>query len=37
MIRILVKGKGKAVPIQVQIGPESSSRLGSQDFQTVGT
>jgi hypothetical protein len=31
------KGKGKAIPLQVWIGPECSSRLRLPDFNKIGT
>jgi len=32
-----VKGKGKAIPLQVWTGPEGSRRLRLPDFKTIGT
>jgi len=39
MIKLLrmVKGKGKAIPLQAWTGPESSRRLRLPDFNTIGT
>jgi hypothetical protein len=31
------KSKGKAIPLQVLIDPESSRRLRLLDFKTIGT
>ena len=33
----LLKGKGKAVPLQAWTGPEGSRRLRLPDFKTIGT
>jgi len=33
----VVKGKGKAVPLQAWTGPEGSRRLRCPDFKTFGT
>jgi len=33
----MVKGKGKAIPLQAWTGPEGSRRLRLPDFKTVGT
>jgi len=35
-LRVL-KGKGKAIPLQAWMGPEGSKRLRLPDFKTVGT
>jgi len=35
--RLQGKGKGKAIPLQVWIGPEGSRRLRLPDFKTIGT
>jgi hypothetical protein len=32
-----VKGKGKAIPLQVWTGPEGSRRLRLPDFKKIGT
>jgi hypothetical protein len=32
-----LKPKGKAIPLQVWTGPESSKRLRLPDFKTIGT
>jgi hypothetical protein len=32
-----VKGKGKAIPLQVWTGPEDSRRLRLPDFKIIGT
>jgi hypothetical protein len=34
---LLVKGKGKAIPLQALTDPEGSRRLRLPDFKTVGT
>ena len=34
---ILLKVKGKAIPLQAWTGPEGSRRLRLPDFKTVGT
>jgi len=36
-IIMVIKGKGKANPLQVWTGPESSRRLRLPDFKTIGT
>jgi hypothetical protein len=33
----IVKGKGKAIPLQAWTGPEGSRRLRFPDFKTIGT
>jgi len=33
---MLIKGKGKAVPLQVWSGPEGSKMFRFQDFMTTG-
>ena len=33
----LDRGKGKAIPLQLWIGPEGSRRLRLPDFKTIGT
>jgi hypothetical protein len=33
----IVKGKGKAIPLQAWTGPEGSRRLRLPDFKTIGT
>ena len=33
----VVKGKGKAIPLQALTGPEGSRRLRLPDFKTIGT
>jgi len=35
--RYMVKGKGKAIPLQAWTGPEGSGRLRLTDFKTIGT
>jgi hypothetical protein len=37
LIVMLVKGKGKAIPLQALTGPEGSSRLRLPDLKTIGT
>jgi len=32
----LLKGKGKAIPLQAWTGPEGSRRLRLQNFKTIG-
>jgi len=34
---VTLKGKGKAIPVQVCTDPEGSSRLRLPDFKTIGT
>jgi hypothetical protein len=34
---MMVKKKGKAIPLQAQTGPEASRRLRLPDFRTIGT
>jgi hypothetical protein len=34
---LAVKGKGRAMPLQVRTGPEGSRRLRLPDFKTIGT
>jgi hypothetical protein len=34
--KALVKGKGKAIPLQALTGPEDSRRLRLPDFKTIG-
>jgi hypothetical protein len=34
---VLVRGKGKAIPLQAWSGPEGSRRLRLPDFRTIGT
>ena len=36
-IHVKVKGRGKAVPVQIWTVPESSGRLRLPDFKTIGT
>jgi hypothetical protein len=36
-LNIMIKGKGKAIPLQAWTGPEVSKRLRLPDFKTVGT
>jgi len=33
----VLKGKGKAIPLQAWTGPEGSRRFSLPDFKTVGT
>jgi len=33
----IVKGTGKAIPLQARTGPEGSRRLRFPDFKTIGT
>ena len=33
----VVLGKGKAIPLESEIGPEGSRRLRLPDFKTIGT
>jgi hypothetical protein len=33
----LLKGKGKAIPLEAWKGPEGSRKLRLQDFKTIGT
>jgi len=35
--KIIGKGKGKAIPLQVWTGPEGSWRMRYPDFKTVNT
>jgi hypothetical protein len=37
MVLEFVKGKGKAIPLQVWTGPEGSRRLRLPYFKTIGT
>jgi hypothetical protein len=32
-----MRGKGKAIPVQVLTGPEGFRRLSFLDFKTIGT
>ena len=34
---VLLKVKGKAIPLQAWTGPEGSRRLRLPDFKTIGT
>jgi len=34
---VIVKGKGKAIPLQARTGPEGSRKLKLPDFKTVDT
>jgi len=36
-MKLKVKGKGKAIPLQAWTGPEGSRSLRLPDFKTVGT
>jgi hypothetical protein len=36
-LKIQVKGKGKAIPLQAVTGPEGFGRLRPTDFKTIGT
>jgi hypothetical protein len=36
-LSVLVKGKGKTIPLQAWTGPEGSSILRLPDFKTIGT
>jgi hypothetical protein len=36
-VHTFVKGKVKAIPLQLLTGPEGSSRLRLPDFMTIGT
>jgi hypothetical protein len=36
-LRVKVKGKGKAIPLQALTGPEGFRRLRIPDFKTVAT
>ena len=36
-LNFTLKGKGKAIPLQVWTDPESSRRLRLPDFKTIGT
>jgi hypothetical protein len=33
----MIKGEGKAIPLQALTGPEDSRRLRLPDFKTIGT
>jgi len=35
LVTFIVKGKGKAIPLQAWTGPEDSKRLRILDFKTV--
>jgi hypothetical protein len=37
LLLCLVKGKGKAIPLQTWTGPKGSRRLRLADFRTIGT
>jgi len=37
IVKVKVKGKGKAIPLQAWTGPEDSTRLMLPDFKTIGT
>jgi hypothetical protein len=36
ILRINIKGKGKAIPLQAWTGPEDSRKLRLPDFKTIG-
>jgi hypothetical protein len=37
IIIIIIKGKGKAIPLQAWTGPKGSRRLRLEDFKTIVT